>query len=72
MLSDAIWPLISYHPVRPTKRPREVAGAVKQSMLDNFNATVAKNLLIMKYFNVFAIIIACGVVYNGRWRDRPG
>jgi putative ABC transport system permease protein len=48
------------------KTPRVAGVAVKQSMLDNFNATVAKNLLIMKFFNVlFAIIIACGVVYNG-------
>jgi putative ABC transport system permease protein len=46
--------------------PRVAGVAVKQSMLDNFNATVAKNMLIMKFFNVlFAVIIACGVVYNG-------
>jgi putative ABC transport system permease protein len=48
------------------KTPRVAGVAVKRSMLDNFNATVAKNLLIMKFFNVlFAVIIACGVVYNG-------
>jgi putative ABC transport system permease protein len=48
------------------KTPRVAGVAVKQAMLDNFNATVAKNMLIMKFFNtLFAIIIACGVVYNG-------
>jgi putative ABC transport system permease protein len=51
---------------RLKQTPRVAGVAVKQSMLDNFNATVAKNMLIMKFFNVlFAVIIACGVVYNG-------
>jgi putative ABC transport system permease protein len=45
--------------------PKVATVVVKQHTLDSFNATIAKNLGVMKRINlIFACIIAAGVVYN--------
>jgi putative ABC transport system permease protein len=51
---------------RQLKQTPRVAGvAVQSAAIQSFQDTVAENLLQMRTFNViFAVIIACGVVYN--------
>lgn len=45
--------------------PRVASVTVKSAALQSFKDTIAKNLLMMRTFNLmFAIIIAFGVVYN--------
>jgi putative ABC transport system permease protein len=45
--------------------PRVASVAVKANVLQSFRDTVAENMLRMRFFNLlFAVIIACGVVYN--------
>jgi putative ABC transport system permease protein len=46
--------------------PQIASVTVKQSSVDSFKNTIAKNMLHMRMINLtFAIIIALGVVYNG-------
>jgi putative ABC transport system permease protein len=47
-------------------RPGIASVAIKDAVLDSFQATVAENILVMRTFIVvFAAVIAIGVVYNG-------
>jgi putative ABC transport system permease protein len=50
---------------RLKQTPRVGGVAIQVAAIKSFNDTVAENLLRMRLFNViFAMIIACGVVYN--------
>jgi putative ABC transport system permease protein len=45
--------------------PRVAGVAIQSAAIQSFQDTVAENLLRMRMYNViFAVIIACGVVYN--------
>ncbi len=47
-------------------RPGIASVAIKDAVIDSFQATVAENILVMRTFIVvFAAVIAIGVVYNG-------
>ncbi len=46
--------------------PRVGSVIIKHAMVENFERTIAENMLMMRTFNIlFSIVIACGVVYNG-------
>jgi len=47
------------------RRPGVASVTIKDAVLENFEATVAENILVMRSFIVFfAAVIAIGVVYN--------
>ena len=47
------------------ERPRIATAASKRSMLENFRATMARNVLVFTgILTAFALVIAVGVVYN--------
>jgi putative ABC transport system permease protein len=47
------------------KMPRVAGAAVREKALQNFNQTMARQILIFAFFNtILAGTIACGVVYN--------
>jgi putative ABC transport system permease protein len=47
------------------RTPGVAAVTVNEAAVRNFQETIAENMLRMRFFNImFAVVIACGVVYN--------
>jgi putative ABC transport system permease protein len=64
MTVDPLYLPAIYRQLKDT--PQIASVTVKQSSVDSFRNTIAKNMLHMRMINLtFAIIIALGVVYNG-------
>lgn len=64
LTTDPLFRPAIYEQLKET--PEVASVTVKQSSVDSFKNTIAKNMLHMRMINLtFSIIIALGVVYNG-------